>query len=236
MNLTRVVVITGAEGGLGRVLTRTFAEKGWQVAAVGHASPPTDLPSNATGFAVELLDSTAVTQVFDQIHDAFGRLDMLIHNAGATADELLSRLSVDAWDQCLDVNLRGAFLCARAAIQPMLRVREGQIVFVGSHAAHGALGQAAYASAKAGLFGLSNSLARELGDHNIRVNTVCPGLLPTSMTAALPPHRLEELVQANLLGRINDLEEVARFVAHLADTRNISGQIFQLDSRVNRWA
>lgn len=231
-----VVVITGANGGLGRALVTTFSTQGWQVAAAGHRTPPTPADDNTFGCAVELADCESVKQLFAAVVGRFGRLDAVIHNAGITADGLLAHVSVTDWDTCLAVNLRGAFLCAQAAARHMTQPRGGHILQIGSFASRGAAGQTAYAAAKAGLIGLGESLARELAGQNVRVNTVWPGVLATDMTARLTPERRLALARDNLLGRWNELEEVARFIAHLAETRNISGQVFQLDSRISRWA
>jgi 3-oxoacyl-[acyl-carrier protein] reductase len=118
----------------------------------------------------------------------------------------------------------------------MLKQRDGHIINISSFSARcGPAGQANYAAAKAGLIGLTTSLAREAGSRNIRVNAVLPGVLPTPMTAGLSEARLRELAAANGLGRLNSAAEVARFIAFLATTQNISGQLFQLDSRIGRW-
>ena len=118
----------------------------------------------------------------------------------------------------------------------MLRQRDGHIINISSFSGRaGARGQTSYAAAKAGLFGLTSSLALEVGSRNIRVNAVLPGVLPTAMTAHLKPGELDDFANANALKRINSLDEVARFIAFLAAMRNVSGQIFQLDSRISRW-
>jgi 3-oxoacyl-[acyl-carrier protein] reductase len=134
------------------------------------------------------------------------------------------------------VHLKGAFLCSQAVLRPMLKQRDGHILNVASFSARtGNRGQANYAAAKAGLLGLTTSLAKEVGSRNVRVNAILPGVLPTPMTASLTPEQLETFATANALGRLNDPAEVARFAAFLAGTQNISGQVFQLDSRIARW-
>jgi 3-oxoacyl-[acyl-carrier protein] reductase len=165
----------------------------------------------------------------------WGRIDALVCNAGMTRDELLIRQSEAAWDHIMAVNLKGAFNCAQAVLDPMLKQQDGQIIMISSFAARaGRVGQAGYAAAKAGLIGLVLSLARELGSRNVRVNAVLPGVMRTGMTANLTESELAALGRLNLLGRLNSVEEVARVIALLASTRNISGQIFQLDSRIGR--
>jgi 3-oxoacyl-[acyl-carrier protein] reductase len=134
------------------------------------------------------------------------------------------------------VNLRGVFLVCRAAA-PLLAARGGgHILNLSSHSGRvGARGQANYAAAKAGVIGLTQSLARELGPQNIRVNAVLPGVLPTPMTAGLTPEQLAAFARANALNRLNDPAEVARFLVFLTTLANVSGQVFQLDSRVTPW-
>jgi 3-oxoacyl-[acyl-carrier protein] reductase len=230
----QVVVITGSSGGLGSALQSEFQAHGWQVIAASRS------PSTATEPVVSLrLDVTQPAEIAaaaDEVIKRFGRVDAWINNAGITADGLCSQLRDEDWQRVLDVNLRGAFLCARAIVPHMIRRRDGHIINISSYGGRaGAAGQSNYAAAKAGLFGLTQSLARELGSRNVRVNAILPGVLPTAMTASLSAEQLEAFARANVLGRINDLEEVARFTRFLAGTRNISGQLFQLDSRIAPW-
>ena len=235
MDSTRVVLITGAGGGLGQALTKAFEADGWRVAAAAHRILPPPRPEPFRGFTVELANAVDVARLFAEVDRHFGRLDAVIQAGGLAVDGLLAELNPMEWDQCHEVNLRGAFLCARAALPLLIKQGGGHILQIGSFAARGAVGQAAYAAAKAGLLGFTTALAREVGGTNVRVNTVLPGVLRTGMTAGLSRDRLAALAKANVLGRLNELEEVARFVAHLVSTRNISGQIFQLDSRISRW-
>ena len=148
----------------------------------------------------------------------------------------MAQLNPAAWDHVLDVNLKGAFLCAQAALRPMIKQRGGHILNIGSFVARvSRAGQANYAAAKAGLIGLTQSLAKEVGSRNVRVNAILPGVLATPMTAQLTPEQFAAISTENALGRISTVEEVARFTAFLAGTQNISGQLFQLDSRIARW-
>jgi 3-oxoacyl-[acyl-carrier protein] reductase len=232
----RVVLITGAAGGLGQELVRQFKTVGWRVAAGIHRNP--GLPSGDALITVPLdvTDRESVSAAIASVLDQWGRLDALINNAGLTADALSWQLSDEEWDRALDVNLKGAFLCAQAAVRPMLRQRDGHIINVGSFSGRaGQRGQANYAAAKAGLIGLTESLAREVGSRNIRVNAILPGVLPTPMTAKLSGEQLAGFASANALGRLNSVAEVAQFVVFLAALQNVSGQVFQLDSRIGRW-
>ena len=164
------------------------------------------------------------------------RVDVLIANAGVTRDGVVAGLGTDDFNEVVNVNLRGAFLCARAALKLMLRQRSGHIVLIGSRAAkHGTRGQSAYAAAKAGLAGLAMSIAQEYGARNVRCNVVLPGFLETRMTAGLSPKRREEVRAEHALGRFNTVENAARFIAFLARLDHVSGQVFTLDSRLDRW-
>jgi 3-oxoacyl-[acyl-carrier protein] reductase len=140
------------------------------------------------------------------------------------------------WDVIIAVNLKGVVNCAQAALRPMLKRREGHIINIASFSGRvGQRGQTSYAAAKSGLFGLTASLAKEVGSRNVRVNAVLPGVLPTAMTSRLTEMQLAEFTAANALRRLNSIAEVARFVVFLSTLQNISGQLFQLDSRPARW-
>ncbi|MEK7954127.1 SDR family NAD(P)-dependent oxidoreductase [Luteolibacter soli] len=211
-----LVVITGGEGGLGRALSAAFEKAGHTVLAPGRRE-------------LDVTDPGAVRDFFRR-HEP----ELLVCNAGITRDAPLARLDEEAWDQVIDVNLRGAARCAAAASRPMLRARRGHIVFISSFSAlHPPAGQAAYAAAKAGLIGLGKSLARELGPAGIRVNGILPGFLDTPMTAGLSGERREQIRRDHVLGRSNTPEAVASFLVHLHDhLPHTSGQVFQLDSRI----
>lgn len=232
---TKVALITGATGGLGRALVNELASSGWQVIA-GARQPIEATDARITPMTLDVTDAAGVERAVAEITKKFSRLDVLVNNAGVTADAPLAQLSDDDWQRVLDVNLNGAFRCARAVARQMIRQRDGHIINISSHGARrGPRGQANYAAAKAGLLGLTQSLAKELGSRNVRVNAIFPGVLPTNMTAELGAEQLAAFAQSNALGRINSVEEVARFIAFLATTQNISGQVFALDSRIAPW-
>ena len=232
----KVVLITGAAGGLGQGLVGAFAADGWRVAAGYHAQPIALESNSVWPVALDVTVPGRPEQAVEEVLARWGRLDALVNNAGLTADAALPLLTDGGWDRVLMVNLKGAMACARAAVWPMIRQRNGHIVSVGSFSGRvGARGQANYAAAKAGLIGLSQSLAAEVGSRNVRVNVVLPGILPTPMTASLQGEACDAMVRANLLRRINSVAEVARFVVFLAGMENVSAQVFQLDSRPGRW-
>ncbi len=236
MSPPRVALITGASGGLGRALVAEFLAQGWCVAAGFHRENAHLESDVLLPLPLDVTSRDSVEAAIPQILARWARIDLLINNAGITADNLSWQLTDDDWQRVLDVHLRGAFLCSQAVLRPMLKQRDGHILNVASFSARtGNRGQASYAAAKAGLLGLTMSLAKEVGSRNVRVNALLPGVLPTPMTAGLTPKQLEAFAAANALGRLNDLAEVAKFTVFLASTRNISGQFFQLDSRIARW-
>jgi len=234
---SRIALITGAAGGLGRAVVDEFLRSRWRVVACSRPGASDEmLPREADRVAFDLTDGTQVKAAIENVLKQHGRIDCLVNNAGATADALSWDLTNDEWDNVIAVNLKGPFHCARAVARSMTRQRGGHIINISSFSGRaGARGQANYAAAKAGLLGFTQSLARELGTRNVRVNAILPGVLPTKMTASLTAAQLEAFAQANVLGRINSLEEVARFIVFLAGTENISGQVFQLDSRIGPW-
>ncbi len=167
---------------------------------------------------------------------AITRLDVLVANAGVIRDASLTALAPGDFEEVLHTNLRGAFHCSRAALKLMIAQRSGHIIFIGSRAARaGTRGQSAYAAAKAGLIALAQSVAREYGPRNIRCNVVLPGFLETRMTSALTPERRQEIRRDHALGRFNTVEDAARFVVFLSGMEHVSGQVFTLDSRIDRW-
>lgn len=230
-----VVLITGAAGGLGRGLVEAFVEAGWCVAAGYHVQPvattervwPVALDVTRPGDPERAVQTAVAT---------WGRLDALINNAGITADALLVQQTEADWDRVQAVNLTGAMRCARAAAPALSAGGGGHVVNIASYAGRaGGRGQTAYAAAKAGLIGMTAALATEWAGLNVRVNAVLPGVLPTPMTERLSAETRAQLVSANRLGRMNAVAEVARFVVFLCRMENVSGQVFQLDSRPARW-
>lgn len=219
--MTPVALITGGQGALAKALRAELEAQQWQVQAPGR----------------DALDVTEPASVRARVAD-LPRLDLLVHNAGFLRDAPLARMSEADFAAVLEVHLRGAFLCARAALRPMLRQGGGHLVFVGSFSAlSGPAGQANYAAAKAGLIGLAQSLAAEYGGRGVRANVVLPGLLETPMSAPLltDPERPRRALAAHTLGRFNTPAEAARFIAFLHSLPHTSGQVFSLDSRIHPW-
>jgi 3-oxoacyl-[acyl-carrier protein] reductase len=213
-------LITGGQGDLGQAVAAELKGQGWTVLAPGRRE-------------LDVADAASIAAYFGGIT----RIDLVVHCAGVLRDRMLTGMTDEEFATVLEVNLKGAFRVSQAALNLMARHRSGHIVFIGSNSArYGTAGQANYAAAKAGLIGMTHSLAKEYGARNVRVNCILPGLLETKMTAHLSKEILDAVRAAHTLRRFNTCAEVAKFVAfldrHLPHT---SGQVFQLDSRVNRW-
>jgi len=221
----KIAIVTGGSRGIGRASAVALAEKGWRV-AIGyrrseqHAKETLDALEGAgtRGLAVHLdvTDEHSVTEAFRRVSDELGSITGLVNNAGMSRDGLLLKYPIDVYDETMATNLRGAFLCSRAALRSMLKEKWGRIVNMSSAVAiHGNAGQTAYGATKAGLVGLTKSLAREVGAKGITVNAVCPGLLDTQMTSHLTDGARAYYVDQTPLQRAASLEEVAVVVRFL---------------------
>lgn len=210
-------VVTGAAGGLGKAIVEDLRTADIEVLAPGK----------------DRLDVTSVDSVQDYFAAA-GDIDLLVCNAGLTIDKALSRMTEQDWSAVLDVNLKGAFLCAREVARAMAKKRDGHILFISSFSAfHPPHGQLNYSSAKSALLGMMKSMAQELGRRNVRVNAIVPGFLETKMTAGLSDEIKKEICDRHVLGRYNTAEAVAGFITHLHQhLPHTSGQVFNLDSRI----
>ncbi|VVM07457.1 3-oxoacyl-[acyl-carrier protein] reductase [Methylacidimicrobium cyclopophantes] len=236
----KVAVITGASRGIGKAIALRLAQAGAAVACVSRQA------SDAQGTAAEILDrggkakgygaDVRLKQEVDEISRAilgdFGQVDLLVNNAGVTRDGLTIRMSEEDWDIVVDTNLKGAFLWIRALSRHFLERRSGKIVNISSVAGlMGNPGQANYSSSKAGLIGLTKSIARELASRGITVNAVCPGFIETDMTKDLPEKARARLLEEIPLKRFGQAEEVAGLVAFLCgpEANYITGQLFVVD-------
>jgi 3-oxoacyl-[acyl-carrier protein] reductase len=164
----------------------------------------------------DVRDSTQMRAVFDQIRSTFGRLDILVNNAGINQRQKLDQITEEGWDQVIDTNLKGTFLCSKLAAEIMIPQKQGWIVNISS--VMGRMGGTSldYSASKAGILGLTKCLARSLAPHNILVNAVAPGGIETDQAKALPPERVKQMLESTPLGRFGQPEEVARVVAFLA--------------------
>jgi 3-oxoacyl-[acyl-carrier protein] reductase len=237
----RVVVVTGGARGIGRAVCLALAGSGVHVyfnysRSLSAAQETVALIRNqggqATAVGADVTRENEVKEFFGAIADESGRLDVLVNNAGITRDGLIPRMSEQDWDDVLDVNLKGAFLCLKAASRQMLRQRSGRIINISSVVGlTGNPGQANYAASKAGLIGLTRSVAAEFASRNITVNAVAAGLINTDMTAVLSAEEKKGITERIPLGRIGEPEDVAGVVAFLASDRAayITGQVIHVN-------
>jgi len=224
----RSVLVTGGNRGIGLATARALAAAGHRVAVTYRSSPPEDL----LAVQCDVTSSEEVDRAFGEVEAAHGPVEVLVSNAGRTDDQLLLRMSEESFTSVLDANLTGAYRVAKRASRGMLKARWGRLVFVSSVVGlSGAAGQANYAASKAGLVGLSRSLARELGSRGITSNVVAPGFVDTDMTAELGDARRDELLKTIPLGRTADAGEVAGVIAFLAADASsyVTGAVLPVD-------
>ena len=221
----RTAVVTGGTRGIGLAIARALAEDGASVVVSGRDAGRLDsavkeletLGASALGVAADQSKREDCDRLVDAAKERFGRIDVLVNNAGITRDQLLVRMKDDDWDQVLDTNLRGVFLMTRAVVKSMMRQKSGRIINIASTAgAMGNPGQVNYSAAKAGVIGFTKATARELAHWNILVNAVAPGLIETDMAAAIPAEAREALLQQVPLKRVGAAREVAEMVRFLA--------------------
>jgi 3-oxoacyl-[acyl-carrier protein] reductase len=236
----KVAIVTGGTRGIGRAIARGLAEDGASLAVVGRdpgrvSEAVSELEGKGVpshGIVADLTRTEDVQRAVTETHERFGRIDLLVNNAGITRDALLVRMKDQDWDDVLAVNLKAAFQATRAAARVMARQRSGRIVNVSSTAGvMGTAGQANYSAAKAGLIGLTKSTARELAHWGILVNAVAPGLIETDMAAALSAETRESYLGQVPLRRIGTPEEVAAVVRFLASdgASYITGQVVHVN-------
>ena len=238
----RTIIVTGASRGLGREIAVRFGKSGSRV-VVNYLSRKTEAAdvaeviAQAGGEAMLFQADIGKAHEVDAMMLAATRkwktIDVLVNNAGMTKDGLLLRMSEQNWDMVINTNLTGPFYCIRAASALMSRQRCGHIINISSIVgAQGREGQANYAASKAGLIGLTRACAIELGGFNISVNAVLPGYMPTDMGSSASGAIRERVLKENALQRISDPIEIAEFIYQLSLMNNVSGQVFNLDSRI----
>ncbi|MES2179770.1 MAG: 3-oxoacyl-[acyl-carrier-protein] reductase [Gemmatimonadota bacterium] len=233
----KTALVTGSTRGIGNAIATTLAAAGARVAVVGReqakaAEVAAGLGGGAAGFGADVSDSASVVALVTGVEEAFGQIDILVNNAGLTRDNILFRIKDDDWDMVLDANLRGAFIAIRAASRGMMKRRWGRIINIASIVGiTGNKGQANYAASKAGLIGLTKSVAKELGSRNILVNAVAPGFIETDMTAAMTPEARAALSGQIPLDRLGSPQDIAGTVAFLASdyASYITGQVLVVD-------
>lgn len=237
----KVAIVTGAGRGIGEAIAKRFADAGAKVAVVSRTEANSQKVADAInaqhaeaakGYAVDVSDFESVQALGEQIIKDFGKVDILVNNAGVTRDNLSMRMSPEDWDLVLDTNLKGAFNFIRAVIRPMVKQRCGRIINVGSVVGLiGNAGQANYAASKAGLIGLTKSMAREFASRNITANVIAPGFIETDMTAVLSDDVKKAAVGQVPLGRMGKADEIAAAVTFLAsdEAAYITGQTLAVD-------
>ncbi|MGD8604082.1 MAG: 3-oxoacyl-[acyl-carrier-protein] reductase [Anaerolineales bacterium] len=237
----KCALVTGGARGIGRSIVQLLAQRGAEVAIadvlIDEAKQTAAEISQSSGqrilaLPLDVRQTEAAKAVVDQVIAELGKLDILVNNAGVTRDDLIMRMGEEDWDLVLDVNLKGAWNCAKAVVRPMMKQRSGRIINLTSVSGlAGQAGQSNYSSSKAGLVGLTKSLARELASRNITVNAVAPGLIPTPLTEDLPQDLKDALIEAIPLGRLGTTQEIAAAVVFLAsdEAAYITGQVLSID-------
>lgn len=235
--MSKVWFITGSSKGFGRVWAEAALERGDRVAATArNADTLTPLVEaygdNVLALQLDVNDKAAIDAAVKRAHERFGRLDVVVNNAGITRDTLMIRMDEKDWDMVLDINLKGSFLVTKAAARVMMKQRSGRIINISSVVGlTGNAGQANYSASKAGLIGLTKSAAKELGGRGVTVNAVAPGFIETEMTRHLPEAARTAFMQKVLLGRAGSPADVAAAVLFLASdaAAYITGQVITVD-------
>ena len=238
MSLMPVAVVTGASRGLGRQIAVTLAKFGYAV-GVNYRSAETEaehtvrmVGSLSLPLKADVRQSLQTEEMAQKVSERWGRLDVLINNAAITRDELLVRYRERDFDDILAVNLKGCFNTVRSFAPLMMESGGGHIINIASYSGlRGTTGQSAYSASKAGLIGFTLSAARELSDHNIRVNAVLPGYIATDM-GRKAEEAMKKACEKSILGRLSASDEVATFIAHFLTTKHVTGQVLSLESRI----
>lgn len=233
----RNALVTGSTRGIGRAIAEQLASCGARVAIVGRdrgraEGVAQEIGGEARGFGADMGDPASIAQLVSDVESAFGGVDILVNNAGLTRDNLMMRLKDDDWDTVLDANLRGAFLAIRAVSRGMMKRRWGRVINMASIVGiTGNKGQTNYAASKAGLIGLTKSVAKELGSRNILANAVAPGFIETDMTAAMTADARAAMSSQIPLERLGTPADIAGVVAFLTSNYAdyITGQVIVVD-------
>ncbi len=239
--MDRIAIVTGASRGIGAAIAKKLAKNGNFVVVnySGSEEPANQVVEEikqsggeAIAYKCNIADEAQVKEMVDAIVKEYGHIDVLVNNAGITKDNLLMKMKSEEFDQVLNVNLKGAFYTMKAVSRPMLKAKKGCVVNITSYTGmHGNAGQMNYAAAKAGLVGMTKTMAKELSSRAIRVNAVAPGFIDTDMTKALDDKTREVGASMVPLGRFGEPEEIANVVAFLAsdEASYITGQVIPVD-------
>jgi 3-oxoacyl-[acyl-carrier protein] reductase len=233
-------VVTGAGRGIGKAIALTLAQAGADVVCLSRtqanvdetATEIRDLGRQAWAFAVDVADAASSQEAATAILKETGSIDILVNNAGVTRDDLLMRMSEEAWDTVMDTNLKGAFTLCKAFARTFMKQRSGRIINIASVIGlMGNAGQANYAASKAGLIGFTKSIARELSSRGVTCNAIAPGFIETDMTAALNESQRQAILEKIPLNRLGQVEDIAQAVVYLAGpgAGYITGQVLTVD-------
>ena len=239
----KVALITGGGSGIGEATVLKFSEEGAKVVindvdadnANNVAKKVKSKGGEALVCIADVCKKSDVENMIKQTLKQFGKLDILVNNAGINRDSFVKKMSEEQWDKVIDINLKGTFLCAQAALVPMMEQKSGRIINTASIGALGNLGQANYSASKAGVIGLTKTLALEGARYNINVNCVSPGATNTAMTAGIPPEIAQKVTGKIPLGRFAEPEEIANAHLFLAseESNYITGQVIFVDGGIS---
>ena len=241
----KVAIVTGSGRGIGKAIAVKLAENGATLVIndVGDSAPAEqtvseikNLNRQAMAIMADVSSSTDVSKMMETAIAAYGKVDILINNAGITRDQLTMKMTDEEWDKVLAIDLKSVFLCTRAVLRPMLKQRSGRIISMSSVVGIiGNAGQANYAAAKAGIIGFTKTIAKEVASRGITVNAVAPGFIDTPMTQVLPEERKQALMNNIPLGYLGTPRDIAETVAFLAseEARYITGQVISVDGGIS---
>jgi len=232
----KVVLITGASGGIGKAITKKFATAGAKVALNDIAPAEENLKKLAEElgsryFLADVSKLEEVEKMVENIQKEFGRLDVLVNNAGITQDRTLAKMTKEEWQKVIDIDLTGVFNCSKAVL-PLIIANQGKIVNISSLVGQrGNFGQTNYAAAKAGIIGFTKALSKEVGRFGVTVNAIAPGFIETRLTENLPPELKETIKKFTPLGRFGKPEEIANLIFFLAseEASFITGAVINID-------
>ncbi|MAD51016.1 MAG: beta-ketoacyl-ACP reductase [Candidatus Marinimicrobia bacterium] len=237
----KIALVTGGSSGIGTAIAQSFAQAGAHVAFTYHSNKEgaesvlaeiEAMGVKGAYFQADMADFAKAQEVVDQVNEKIGTLDILVNNAGANQDKVVWKMTETMWDEVIDTDLKGVFNYIRAASPNFREKKYGRIITVSSiNALRGKFGQSNYAAAKAGVIGLSKSVAKELGRSNVTVNVVCPGLIATKMIQSMPDDFKEKAMEEIVLGRIGTPEDVAEVITFLSGdgAKHITGEVIKVD-------
>jgi 3-oxoacyl-[acyl-carrier protein] reductase len=237
----RVAIVTGGRRGIGRAIACLLAERGANIVIADRENEEAQETANqisascgrrTLAISTDVSNPRSAQELIDKTFAEFSRVDILVNNAGVTRDTLILRMTEEDWDTVIDVNLKGAWNCSKAAVRPMMKQRFGRIINISSVSGlAGQAGQTNYSASKAGLIGFSKALAREVASRGITVNVVAPGFVPTALTHDLPVELKDTMMKMIPLGRWGEPEEIAQAVAFFAsdEASYITGQVLSVD-------